>query len=256
MSADVGAVLPRLGHLEPAHRFEADVSLSGLWFDDLCLWLGRPLADPGTIAWPMILIPELIDTRLRLADDTVQVYQRIRWDGPVSAGLLHLESAPEWVSERGGSAELAITTWASRDSHELARSLLVVRRSAAASPWGSRRLPPVPEPGPLRRKVSFVVSEAQVQDFGNLYGGWHGGLTYPGRRPPSYDTDSVLPGHLLLLSALHYVSAPRCRAVEMWFRRPVSAGSALAYSEDTSQPGVAVFQLIASSETVAVLRFS
>src|SRR2546428_13452637 len=55
---------------------ERSMELSGQWFNELCLWMQSPIGELGTIGWPMVLIPEIIDSRYRLGATALQVYQR------------------------------------------------------------------------------------------------------------------------------------------------------------------------------------
>src|SRR5438132_1404860 len=67
----------------PGLSVERSLELSGQWFSELCLWLQSPIGELGNIGWPMVLIPEIIDSRYRLGDTALQVYQRVEWSGTV-----------------------------------------------------------------------------------------------------------------------------------------------------------------------------
>ncbi len=67
----------------PGLAVERSLELSGQWFNELCLWLQSPIGALGNLGWPMVLIPEIIDSRYRLGDTALQVYQRVEWSGPV-----------------------------------------------------------------------------------------------------------------------------------------------------------------------------
>ena len=89
----------------PGLTVERSMELSGQWFNELCLWMQSPIGELGTIGWPMVLIPEIIDSRYRLGATALQVYQRVEWFGPVPRREFTASGHVEWVSGRGGSFE-------------------------------------------------------------------------------------------------------------------------------------------------------
>jgi hypothetical protein len=96
----------RTGTLEmlraPGLSVERSLELSGQWFNELCLWLQSPIGALGNLGWPMILIPEIVDSRYRLGDSALQVYQGVEWHGPVPRQPFDASGSVEWVSSRGG----------------------------------------------------------------------------------------------------------------------------------------------------------
>src|SRR5581483_11052868 len=98
-----GATLDMLR--EPGLTVERPLELSGQWFNELCLWLQSPIGALGNLGWPMVLIPEIIDSRYRLGDTAVQVYQRVEWFGPVPRRPFTASGHVGWVSARPGSFE-------------------------------------------------------------------------------------------------------------------------------------------------------
>ncbi len=111
----------------PGLTVERPLELSGQWFNELCLWLQSPIGALGNLGWPMVLIPEIIDSRYRLGDSALQVYQRVEWFGPVPRGEFTAAGHVEWVSARSGSFEAGVATEARLGEQRLARSLLVAR---------------------------------------------------------------------------------------------------------------------------------
>src|SRR5438270_8056285 len=111
----------------PGLTVERSMELSGQWFNELCLWMQSPIGELGNIGWPMVLIPEIVDSRYRLGETALQVYQRVEWKGPVPRGEFTTSGRVGWVSSRGGSFETGVATRARLGDEELAQSLLVAR---------------------------------------------------------------------------------------------------------------------------------
>src|SRR5438132_7988955 len=125
VTATRGATLDMLR--APGLALERPLELSGQWFNELCLWMQSPIGELGTIGWPMVLIPEIIDSRYRLGDEALQVYQRVEWYGPVPRREFTASGHVEWVSGRGGSFEAGVATEAHLVDKLVARSLLLAR---------------------------------------------------------------------------------------------------------------------------------
>ena len=129
----------------PGLTVERPLELSGQWFNELCLWLQSPIGELRTIGWPMILIPEIIDSRYRFGDTARQVYQRVEWFGPVPRQQFTASGRVEWVSAQSGAFETGIGTEAHLGGELLARSLLVARMTGDLESYGDRGLPPRPD---------------------------------------------------------------------------------------------------------------
>jgi hypothetical protein len=92
----------------PDLAVERPLELSGGWFTELCLWLRSPIGELRPLGWPMVLIPEIIDSRYRLAETALHVYQRVEWSRPVPQREFIASGHVEWVSSREGSFETGI----------------------------------------------------------------------------------------------------------------------------------------------------
>src|SRR4051812_31853368 len=86
----------------PGLAVERSLELSGQWFNELCLWLQSPIGALGPLGWPMVLIPEVVDSRYRLGDGALQVYQRVEWSRPVPRERFSAAGHVEWVASREG----------------------------------------------------------------------------------------------------------------------------------------------------------
>lgn len=227
-----------------------EFDLSSAWFTDLCLWLGSRVGALRPFGWPMVLIPEVVDRRFRLAEKALAVYQRVTWHDDVPRTPFTVEAGVAWVSTLGDSVEVGSTSRAG----ELAESLTVTRARGAAESWGERRLPAAPEPGSLTRRRSLVIDEHQVRTFTRLAGTRypiHDDILYAQRA--GYP-NVVVQGHVLLIILMYLRAAGRSGQVEMWFRRAVPAGSALELCE--GEDGVWAYRLVANREVVALIRMS
>ena len=131
----------------PGLTVERSMELSGQWFNELCLWMQSPIGELGTIGWPMVLIPEIIDSRYRLGATALQVYQRVEWFGAVPRREFTASGHVEWVSGRGGSFEAGVATEAHLVDKLVARSLLVARMAGELESYGTRALPARPRSG-------------------------------------------------------------------------------------------------------------
>lgn len=242
----------------PGLTVERSLELSGQWFNDLCLWLQSPIGALGNIGWPMVLIPEVVDSRFRLGDTALQVYQRVEWSGPIPRGEFTASGRVEWVSAREGSFEAGLTTQARLGDQDLARSLLVARMAGDLESHGTRVLPDRPDvdEASLARRRTLVVDEATIRHFAGL-----AGTRYPVHEDEHYAWSQGYPtilvqGLLLFLTQLYYAGVGPTGRGEMWFRRAVPAGSLLESCQSTTDPTVSVMRLVGSREIAAVARIS
>jgi len=251
-----GATLDMLR--EPGLTVERPLELSGQWFNELCLWLQSPIGALGNLGWPMVLIPEIIDSRYRLGDTAVQVYQRVEWFGPVPRGEFTAAGHVEWVSARGGSFEAGVATEARLGEERLARSLLVARMTGELESYGTRDLPSRPEvdPAALARRRTLVVDAGTIRHFADL-----AGTHYPVHEDERYAWGQGYPtilvqGLLLFITQLHYAGVGPTGRGEMWFRRIVPAGSLLESCQSTADPGLWALRLVGGGEIAAIARIA
>jgi hypothetical protein len=234
-------------HLNVQHTLPA----SGQWLGDVVRWLERPPGEPVTLAWPVLLVPELIDRRFRVPDEALQIYQRVEWTQAVPASAFEVRAAVEWISARGGSVELGLSGSAMIGGQEIARNLLVVRAPGEAEPSGRRCVPKPPDVGTVRRRRSFVISEEQVRSFSALTGA-HYRVHDDIRYARDHGFPSVLvQGVVLLISQLHFAGST---GAEMWFQRAVPAGSVLELCQDEDDTAVWVLRLLGTHEVAAITR--
>jgi acyl dehydratase len=226
------------------------------WLDELCLWLQRPRDDLGPIGWPMVLVPESVDARLALPDDTLQVFHRVSWRATVPDAELDLSCEPQWVSSSSSSTEVGIVTRARCGGDDLADSLMVVRTRLALEPWGDRALPERPAIGPGRHARSLVVDAGQVKTFAAL-----AGTRYPIHDDPAHARragypDVLIQGLLLFLIELHHANPGRAGCIDMWFRQPVPAGSLLDVRTAGRDPAITEYRLVGNGQVAAVAAVS
>lgn len=252
----------RAGTLEmlrpPGLAVERPLELSGQWFNELCLWLQSPIGALGNLGWPMVLIPEIVDSRYRLGDTAVQVYQRVEWDGPVPRQAFTASGRVAWVSSRSDSFEAGLATRASAGHEELARSLLVARMDGELESYGTRALPPRPEldPASLVRRRTMVVDEATIRHFATL-----AGTHYPIHDNEHYAWSQGYPtilvqGLLLFLTQLYHAGVGSTGRAEMWFRRAVPAGSLLESCQSTTDPELWTIRLVGGGQVAAISRIA
>ena len=242
----------------PGLVVERPLELSGQWFSELCLWLRAPIGELGPLGWPMVLIPEIIDSRYRLGDDAVQVYQRVEWSRPVPRQEFNASGRVEWLSSREGSFETGVVTEARLDDERIAESLLVARMAGDLESYGTRALPPRPtiDEASLYRRKTLVVDEATIRHFAALAGTRapvHVDERYAWAR--GYPT-ILVQGLLLFMTQLFYAGVGPTGRGEMWFRRTVPAGSLLESCQSTDDPTLWALRLVGGGAVAAVARIS
>ena len=240
----------------PGLAVERSLELSGQWFNELCLWLQSPIGELGPLGWPMVLIPEIVDSRYRLGQTALQVYQRVEWSRPVPRRQFSASGHVEWVSSRGGSFETGLATEACVGEERLARSLLVARLDGDLESYGRRDLPPRPEVDAttLARRRTFVVDEASIRHFATL-----AGTHYPVHEDERYAWAQGYPtilvqGLLLFMTQLHFAGVGPVGRGEMWFRRVVPAGSLLETCQSAEDPSLWAMRLVGGGEIAAIAR--
>ena len=238
----------------PGLHVERTLEPSGHWFREVCGWLRRPVRAPGTTGWPLILIPDVIDCRFRVPGDAVLIYHRVEWSEGIPPEVFDVGAAIEWISVRGRSVELGMSSRAIVGGRDVARSLLVVRAEGQAEAFGQRDVPAAPKVGPVVRHDSFVVTEEQVRTFAALAGAHHR-LHDDALYAQKLGFPTVLvQGVVLLLNQLHVAGSVPDGRVEMWFKRPVPAGSIVEICRSEEDPELWVLRLAASPEASAIGR--
>jgi MaoC like domain len=242
----------------PGLALERSLELSGQWFNELCLWMQSPIGELGPIGWPMCLIPEIIDSRYRLGDEALQVYQRVEWFGPVPRLEFTASAHVEWVSSLTGSFEAGVATEARLGDELLAQSLLVARMVGELESYGTRALPARPDldVASLSRRRTLVVDEASIRHFAGL-----AGTHYPVHEDQHYAWGQGYPtilvqGLLLFIIQLHYAGIGSTGRGEMWFRRAVPAGSLLESCQSTVDPTLWAMRLVGGGEVAAIARIA
>lgn len=242
----------------PIPMFELQVERpfdpSDRWFREVCAWLQRPVGAAGTIGWPFILVPDVIDCRFRAPDEAVLVYHRVEWVETVPCEPFDIGASVEWTSIRGRSVELGTSSHALLRGREVARALLVTRAEGQGEPWGERDVPGLPNIGPVARHHSVVVTEDQVRTFATLAGKPH-----PLHDDVLYAQKSGFPtvlvqGVVLLVKLLQLAGPVSGGRVEMWFKRPVPAGSPLEICRSEMDAGLWVLRLVGAPEASVVAR--
>jgi hypothetical protein len=227
---------------------------SGQWFVELCRLLQCPSGRAATIAWPVLLVPELIDRRFAASENALQIYQRVEWADAVPDEPFQVGAWVEWASVRGPSVETGVGSRAVVDGRELARNLLVIRAEGSAEAFGEREVARPPRVGGRLRQRSFIITEEQVRQFGGLVGaryrihddvGYAQRLGFP---------NVLVQGVVLLLTQLHFAGLSAAGQAEMWFQRPVPAGSVLEVSRCGEDSNVWVLELVGSREVAAITR--
>jgi hypothetical protein len=243
-----------------ALRFDPDLAaeramrFSGPWADSVCLWLGRRLGNAGALSWPAVLIPEVIDERLALPEQSVQIYHAVSWEDVVPRDEFIVGAGVAWISQRADTSEVAVRSYARIGEEPVAQSLIVARATSGLATRGVRHLPPVPDVVGLVRRRSFVVSEADIEAFVAVAGTRYR-VASDLRYAREHEYPNVLvPGPLLLVLQLHFAGLECSGGIEVWFRRPVPVGCVLEACESEDNPHLWVFRPVGASDPVTVAR--
>lgn len=234
-----GAGPPSPRSLLAAGSVTRAVQVSGRWFDDLCLWLERPLGSPGCIGWPVLLAPEVVDRRFRLPETATSIYTRVLWRQPVPESL-ELSAEIEWISSDGRGVEIGIRTRATSHGDSMAQGVFVSRLPSEGQPFGLPDVPPHPQPPDLVRRRTLVLDENFVRECAAFTGtGVH--------------LDNVQ-SLILFITQMRFAGIPLGGQAESWFREPVPAGSLLECCQSTSDTGIWALRLVGRPEPATIAR--
>ncbi|MGH8999074.1 MAG: hypothetical protein ACRDY7_06740 [Acidimicrobiia bacterium] len=239
---------------QPGLAVERTFQPDPAWLADLCRWLRCPVGALGPTGWPIVLVPETVDARFRLSEQTLQAYQQVSWSGSVTSEPLTLAARVVWVSARGGSFEAGLRCRATLDGEEVAASLLVVRIPGEAVSWGTRHVEAPPDLGTARRRRSLVIDEETVRTFAEL-----AGARYPVHVDQSYAWSRGYPnvlvqGLALLVTQLHFSEVKGPGSARMWFRHPVPAAAALEMCRSDDDPTVWAWRMVATGQMCVLAR--
>lgn len=220
---------------EPGER-TVTIEVTPAWSRDVALWLRLPHGALDARAWALMLVPERVDPACRFPDVSMHVYQALQWTATVSSGAVEMTTETRWVSRHANGVEVAVETSACSDGRLLASGLTVARvngeedgASASATTFGRPAIPQPPDPsGETTRGKHLVIGESDLADFTRLIGDHHplhSDLAFAHHR--GYP-NLLVQGHVQILTLMTFAGVPTAGAVEAWFRRPITAGAALA----------------------------
>jgi hypothetical protein len=192
----------------------------------LLLWLGRTMADPRVIAWPVVLLPDFLLGREAMPSDSVERYQRVEWEGPIPTDSFEAIIRHTWARSRGGRTEFQVECAAVVGGGVVASSRIVCLTRRVLPDAGHPDIPEAGEPGALVPKRPIVFGDDDIREFCEVSKS-HYSVTSRTRDAQVLGFRNVLvPGPLLTIVHLSEANAGRARgSIDVWFRRPVTAGS-------------------------------
>lgn len=247
--------------IEQGFCMEGTIDRGVTWRQDVAAWLGQPAGAIGAIGWPVFLVPELLDQRLRLPDGSYYLYQSYRWEEGVPAGALTLSVQTEWANIHGDAIDVCVRTLArgERGTATIAEGLAIARvpvgAVSEAVPFGDPLLPRQPKISlPLRSKKKFVISKREVADYGRLTGiasALHQDTSYA--RSLGY-SDVLVQSDVLTLVIMNFAGLESFSGLQAWFLHPVAVGNSLtaAISANSKFHEWVVVQLGSSDPSVLV----
>jgi hypothetical protein len=183
------------------------------------------------------------------------VYARVAWWTPVPPEQFTATGRVTYVSGSDSGVEIGVSTEGRLRDRILARASTVFRTAGQAASWGERGLSLAPAATSLRRRRTLVIDEAGIRQFTEL----SGTSGYPLHEDLGYAWAHGFPnvlvqGVILVLLQVHIAGLGERGELEMWFRRPVPAGSLLETCQSQHDAEVWAWRLVATRETVAVAR--
>jgi hypothetical protein len=172
------------------------------------------------------LLPECVDEALRLPDDALLVYQRVRWSG-AAGGDEAISAGVAWASPHGDQVERGLWCEARSGDQLVADALLVVRHHGTA-PAGQTSEVPAPPPLPTTEvDLPLVITEDEVRTFVTQAGGRYPATIASAAAHARGYPGILVPGTVLLTAARPGDARRRAGQLEAWFRGPVTAGALL-----------------------------
>lgn len=193
----------------------------------LLTWLGAR-RQPPVVSWPVVLFPDFLAGRGTMPPDSVELYQRVDWSAPLPEGDFEATVRPGWVAGRGDRTEYELVSEAAVDGRVVATSRIVCLTRADIEPAGERDLPAPPDPGAFTQVRHVTVSDDDVTEYCDATR-THYLVTSRMTVARELGFRNILvPGPLLtVLHLAAWTEIPAAGTVEVWFRGPVTAGSAM-----------------------------
>lgn len=217
-------------------------------------WLGPVPQRPGVVAWPVILLPDFVAGTGTMAPDSVELYQRVDWNGPVPLGDLVARVSPRWARLRKDRIEYGLSTEVIAEDRPVASSVIVCLTRSKVEPFGRSVLARPPDPGTLERGRQLTIGDQDVREYSEAV---RSSYLVTSRATIAHEMgyrNILVPGPML--TAAHLAaepSLPDAGSVEVWFRRPVTAGSAMVMCSAAGS-GTRCFRPIGANEPATISR--
>ena len=221
----------------------------------LMSWLGGGARRAGVVAWPVVLFPDFLAGRGTMPADSIELYQRVEWRTPVPAGEFSAVVRPAWVGRRESRSEYELVSEAVVGSEVVASSRIVCLTKYDVEASGRPDLPEPPDPEPLYQVRPITVSDDDVSEFCAATGTNYLVTSRIGVAQELGYRNVLVPGPLL--TAVHLAAwdgAPDAGSVEIWFRGPVTSGSAMAMCRSAADAALSSLRPVGGNRPATVCR--
>lgn len=218
-------------------------------------WLAQAPHQAPVAAWPVILLPDFVAGAGTMPADSVELYQRVEWAGTVPAGRLEARVSPRWARSRGERTEYGLRAEVTVGGRRAAASLIVCLTRARIEAFGHPQPLSPPEPGELNPVRQLSIGEEEVREYSEAVRSFYPVTSRPTAAREMGFRSALVPGPML--TALHLAVEPALPGrgtVEVWFRRPITAGSAVAMCSGPAGSGIRGLRSIGATEPATVSR--
>jgi hypothetical protein len=234
----------------PAWACDIDLNALGLW-------RGHSAHESSALGWPIALLPDFLEGSWTLPSDSVERFQHVSWTSPVPDGPFGATHRQEWAVRSGRRSETAVTTEAWVGVTHLASSRIVCSTQAAHPGDGVDGVPAPPRVGSGTVERRLAVTDDQVRAFSAVSGARYAAFAGSSEAGRLGFNNVVVPGPLLAM--VHLLAAGMDADhgdLEVWFRRPVTVGSALELVRSDHDPSVWSIRSIATNAQLTIARCS
>jgi hypothetical protein len=229
-------------------------SLGQQALEKLALWVGSRAGEPLWHPWPIVLLPEFLDPSWAMPWDTVQLYHRLTWNGPLPLGPFPATLRLEWIAPRRGKTELAVTTEVRNRGRLLASGLMVGMTDTRCTPFGRSALRGPPGVGDLEWRRDVIVTDAAVSDFTAISRTFYAVTSTAAEAQRLGYPNLLVPGVLLVLLHMAWADLGSAGQIETWLRRPITAGAAMQVCQSSDDRRIWALRSVANGSVATVSR--
>ena len=224
---------------EPFVMTGSEATVGPLDMRSMLSWLGGGGRRPAIVGWPVVLFPDFLAGRGTMPADSVELFQSVEWRAPIPAAGFDAVVRPAWVGRRGTRTEYGLVSEAIVGGDVVATSQIVCLTDSDIEPAARSALPAPPDPEPLYQVRALTVSDDDVTEFCSATGTNYLVTSRIGVAQELGYRNVLVPGPLL--TAVHMAAwdgIPDAGRIDVWFRGPVTSGSAMALCRSAGDPNL------------------